>query len=194
MKQFLRDNRIIIAFFILFGVALITLSFAVGKEAIFMAIFTFLCILFLCTILALINNWVRKKRQQSEVFRKADNFLIIVFLIFFSIIFLYFIITFFRPYPETNSSWKIKTNIHSAQSSAELWFDEHNSSYVGVCDSSDFNRIKTTMLAFKGSWRCFDSESTYCVRSILPEGGFYCADNAYEGTKANCSAEHIFCQ
>jgi len=141
-------------------------------------------------LIAIVYSTVRRQRIIGKRKLTASFLLLII-----SSIFICLFITLNTPRDGKGSiESHIKGNIDGSRILAELYFDSYNS-YGGACTSANFIRIEKDIRAIGGSWHCYDAAAAYCARSVLPNGGFYCADSTnYSGPIANCSASHFSCQ
>ena len=73
----------------------------------------------------------------------------------------------------------IKSNLVSIRPSAELYYDDHLFSYVGVCNVKDFTDSKNDLkLENPTDYKCLDSKTGYAISVRLPTGDYYCVDSA----------------
>ena len=71
----------------------------------------------------------------------------------------------------------IKGALEQLRLAAEMWYDDHGSSYSGFCAGSDATNISTSISNNGGTLICHDSADAYCGSSSLPGGGSQCTDS-----------------
>lgn len=76
----------------------------------------------------------------------------------------------------------IKSSMNSARAHAELYFEEHSSSYINFCENSGANGFiviqKQILERSEQTAICFDSHDSYAIETPLKRaGGYYCVDN-----------------
>ncbi|MFH1036586.1 MAG: type II secretion system protein [Patescibacteria group bacterium] len=71
----------------------------------------------------------------------------------------------------------IKGSVDSLRAGAELDYDTW-SSYASTCDSANYTRVNTTVVANGGAIQCNDSAIAYAAWAYLPgAANFYCVDS-----------------
>jgi len=75
----------------------------------------------------------------------------------------------------------IKSNLNNARAQAELFYDNHNRKYTGVCDSTTdgIGAMKTGAQNAGGDVHCYHSDSAWAMASSLmsTSSAFYCVDS-----------------
>lgn len=100
----------------------------------------------------------------------------------------------------------IKGALSELRAAAEMFYDDNNMSYDGVChatdgtlsDSDDFGRIEASILTNNGNQAvtCYDSSNGYCAESFLTStgAGKWCSDSqGLSGSTANCDGSNRTC-
>jgi len=73
----------------------------------------------------------------------------------------------------------IKAALEQLRLAAEMWYDDHGSSYSGFCSSDEATNISTSISNNGGTLVCHVSGTgdAYCASSDLPGGGSQCVDS-----------------
>ena len=91
----------------------------------------------------------------------------------------------------------IKGALSESRAAAEMWYDDHNSSYDTFCTAatSEFVlRISPNISGNGGTITCNDSVDKYCAQSTLNVSGSYCVDyTGVSGTTAACDGTNYTC-
>lgn len=74
----------------------------------------------------------------------------------------------------------IKAALSELRATAEMYYDENNSSYTNLCDSADVGRIGDNIIENGKTLNCKDSSTQYCGEVELHGGDttvYWCVDH-----------------
>lgn len=93
----------------------------------------------------------------------------------------------------------IKAALSELRATAEMYYDENNSTYTNLCDSADVGRISDNITENGKTLNCKDSDTQYCGEVELHGGEttvYWCVDHTgvSEGnTDVTCKADNVAC-
>ncbi len=73
----------------------------------------------------------------------------------------------------------IKSTINNMRAEAELFYDDTNNTYTGLCSDPQILNAIAQVAGSGGSASgvCTSAAQTYRISSVKPGGGYYCVDN-----------------
>ena len=90
---------------------------------------------------------------------------------------------------------RVDADISQVRSVAEMYYDDHNYSYEGLCADPDYLRLQADMNTQSGnSTSCFDSTTDYCVSVVKAGGDTVCVSDAGVVGSVACTDENTDCK
>ncbi|MEX0935030.1 MAG: type II secretion system protein [Candidatus Paceibacterota bacterium] len=85
---------------------------------------------------------------------------------------------------DKGSDAAIKSNLNNARAQSELYYDDNDNSYSGVCTASSTDSpagiadFEEAADGENGDADCDDSADEWAMEAILSDGSFYCVDSS----------------
>lgn len=81
----------------------------------------------------------------------------------------------------------VKENLHSVRSQSEIYYDNNNGTYLGLCgDQSVINALLSASTTGGAPTTCNDSDTQWAASATLKAaGGFWCADSTGQTLQIN---------
>lgn len=81
---------------------------------------------------------------------------------------------------DRGSDASIQSSINNARAQAELWYDDNDFDYTGLCGQTTIGNIENSVDNAGGNFQCEAATSTYRISSqLVSDDGaeFYCVDS-----------------